>query len=121
MTTTKAHFEIFKKECRYWIQRLGLTDWEIEFKHNNEDKESFCNCRPFLLSRSAVLTLTKDWEDFKLTNYLVRRYAFHEVCELLMGRLDHIAEARFVRKEEIEEERHAIIRRLENAFFEETA
>lgn len=33
MKTTKKQFELFKKECRKWIDRFELNGWEINFTH----------------------------------------------------------------------------------------
>ena len=32
--TTKAHYNLFKKECEYWKKRFQLNDWEIMYYHN---------------------------------------------------------------------------------------
>ena len=36
MKTNKKYFEIFKKECQYWIDFFGLTDYRIEFFMSEE-------------------------------------------------------------------------------------
>jgi len=63
--------------------------------------------------------LSKDWTDaLPLNNKEIRRCAFHEVCELLLGNLRDIAGSRFILEREIDEQVHIIIRTLENVIFE---
>ncbi len=91
------------------------------YSHKELDKNTFANIRANLTGRVATLNLTPEWDDHKITTVKLKRSAFHEVCELLIARLGYIAEARFITSEETEEEGHAIIRRLENAFFEDAS
>jgi len=118
--TTKTHFDIFKRECRYWIRRFGLGDWCVEFFHEQWEGENMAGCAANLSGAVASLCLYRDWKDIAVTNSEIKRIAFHEVCELLVVRLEILAGARFVTKNEIIEARHGIIRRLENAFYEDT-
>lgn len=119
-TTTKAHFEIFKAECRRWLDYFGLKGWDVFFEHDNpENGEScFASCFYRLLGRNATFFLSKDWGHNEVTEQQVRRSAFHEVCELLLSRMKVLARSRFINEDEIEEEIHNLIRTFENTVFE---
>ena len=60
-----------------------------------------------------------EYEDFELTNNDIKRVGFHEVCELLLGRLGNMVYQRFdLNSDDVDEETHRIIRTLENAVWE---
>lgn len=117
--TTPEHFSLFKKECRHWIDRFGLRDWNVTFRQmdiENSDPDSVtgAECVADLKGRVAALVLQADWRDVEVTNRLVREMAFHEVCHLLLWCLMQLALRRSVSEEDIQAEVHAVIRRLEN-------
>ena len=121
MKTTEAHFKIFKIECEKWIARFGLTDWFVDFYH--EDWSESCGegdawCRWVKEGRAASLCLNTSLEniDGKSAPAFLRRLAVHEVAHILFARIQDLAKSRFVEVREIEEEIHVIIRRLENVF-----
>lgn len=117
--TTKKHFKIFKAECAKWVGFFQLRSWEVRYKHQDSDIDKDWNawCSSSWTDRVAHLGLAKNWGSTKPTRYEVRISAFHEVCELLLSRL--IIEAKVDRcpteLDNIKEQTHAIIRRLEHA------
>lgn len=119
--TTPEHFSIFKKECRYWIDKFGLKDWDITFRQmsiESDDLDSVtgAECVADFRNRVAALILQADWGNVvKVTNQIVKAMAFHEVCHVLLWSLMQLALQRSVTVEEIKTETHAIIRRLEGA------
>lgn len=117
MKTTKAHFEIFKQEFRRWVEILGLKDWELFFEH--DDKKNRASVSYNIVSKIATVYLGNNWTHIKaITDYDLSRVAFHEACELMLGRLMEVGRSRYVSEVEFEEAGHDIIRRLENSFFE---
>lgn len=116
--TSPRHFEIFKKECLKWIEIFGLKDWECHFSHDTWDDCNRANLRANITGRIVSINLNPNWENMEINNHEVRKTAYHEICELLLVRLGWLARERTVAEAEVEEEAHAIIRRLENAFFE---
>jgi len=121
MKTTKKHFEIFKKECRYWIQRFGLMDWEVVYEHKfiKDDDNVYADCSGDLEARLVVIRLNTEWGERKTTAENVKFSARHEALELLTMRFYCLARSRFIKQNDLGEVNHEIIRRLENAFFED--
>jgi hypothetical protein len=115
---TKEEYKEFVEECKKWIEIFGLKDWKVDYLQ--EDLEgNWAECRVNGVSnRNVVIVLNKkvNESDEKLIN--IKRTAFHEVVELLIYPLEYLAECRFLQPEEIIDERHSIIRRLENSLFE---
>ena len=121
MKTTAKHFALFKAECRKWLDRFGLKGWRVEFFH--DDHADISNARAWyqvnsIVDRCASIGLTSEWQPDSITNEKIKVSAFHEACELFLVRLRVLAGARFIDESEIDEECHAIIRTLENVFFE---
>ncbi len=119
--TTKKHFKLFKKECRYWLDQFDLGSWRVEIWHENNKDEAgrawmFANWK----GRSADLGLSVDFGKDKITTKQVSRSAFHEVCELFMFLLRIYGEtnANPAQMDEVTCHLHAIIRRLEKAIWE---
>ena len=40
--TTRKDFALFKRECRKWIERLSLGDWEVTFHHDERADRLAC-------------------------------------------------------------------------------
>jgi len=118
--TTEEHFKLFKLECKKWIKEFGLIGWDVSFKHDGEenDRNWLGWCSTNCVGRSATIGLCKDWGKTESDNYEIKRTAFHEVCELLMSRFDTIARTRIIGPDEIDEERHNIIRTMENVIWD---
>jgi len=118
LKTTRQQFRIYKDECKKWVAFFGLTDWRVTIilKDLGEGVAALCEwdinfseCRLLLNSIFA--------DDETLNDKVIRRYAFHEVCHLLLARLHSLSETRYVRSEDaIDDEVHRIVRVLENAF-----
>jgi len=119
--TTSKHFEIFKKEAELWLERLGLIDYRVEFFHKEISKDALAVMDANIDGRVATITLAIDWSHERISTYQLKRTAFHEVIELLLARIGYLGECRFLQNEEIPEEKHNIIRRLENFFYGNTS
>ena len=119
VTTTPEHFEIFKAEFLRWVTILGLTDWELFFKHTNPPEDSRAYIGYTTTYRCATVYLSPIWENFDEppTDEQVRKVAFHEACELLLARLNILAQDRYLRHGEVTEAIHAVIRVMENVLF----
>ena len=118
--TTTKHFACFKRECECWIDRYGLKDWHIYFEHCEiEDRPRTCAmAETDLENRIARITLNDKWENLEPTCALLRNAAYHEVCHVLLCRLTELALSREIFKNVIDDEIHAVIRRLENGISE---
>lgn len=110
-------FLVYAEKVRTLIEVLGLSGWDVEFMHTSElGKIDLCITVVDIPNRDVTFMLNKNWRE-PISERKIKMAAAHEVLHLLLGRLNHLALARFVRKEEIEEEMHSIIRRFENILF----
>ena len=118
-TTTKADFELFKKECEKWIDFFQLRSWEVMLVHADDIEPALGWFATNFKGRTAKIGLTVDWQSDNPTKELIRKVAFHEVCELLLVRLTICVspDATPSLVDDITEQTHAIIRRLEHAVF----
>ena len=120
---TKDFFPAFKDEAEKWVQRFGLLSWRLEIMCQDKEEEpdlidAKAICRAHKQGRIAEIILNEEWPDWAVPSEQdVRRSAFHECCELLMMRLEWLAFDRTTTEEQYEEERHVVIRTLENAVF----
>lgn len=116
--STQKHFKIFKAECEKWLTRLNLRNWEVKYYHKEEDDSIFSWCNFSYSGRSADVCLNINWpEKVPITEYELKRSAFHEVCEILLYPLRYLGECRFLTDSEIDPEVHNVIRILENALW----
>lgn len=116
--TTPEDFKIFQEEVAKWQKRFGLLGWQINTRHQNLRNRAECWTR--MQGRLASIVLGKIFQNYDEPpgEKEIRRTAFHEVCELLLARLQTHAEARNTLPGEIEEAKHEIIRILEHVLFE---
>ena len=110
MKTTKKHFELFKKECKYWIDKLELSNYDVRYKW--EELDHFDEAQSKIkYNYTVVLYLDTDWEE-EVNNKEVKEAAKHEIVHLLLGRLTLNAEARFIGRSEIDEAMEEVVRKL---------
>ena len=116
--TTEEHFKIFKEECEYWLTKFNLKCYSIYYVHD-ECEDAYATIQYDCVNRMATIFFNTDFGDIGISEDHIRETAFHEVCELLLGRLAWLAESRYLGSTDIEEELHNIIRTLENTVFKE--
>ncbi len=116
--TTKKHFAIFKKECEYWLDYFGIKDYDVSFKHVLINPDSCAETSWNIVGRVATITLNINWTNSSLTDLDLKRTAFHEVCELLLGDMTHYLSA-YYSVSFMEMNTHILITRLENSVFME--
>jgi len=114
----KQHYEVYKKEVKRWLKVFGLVGWRVYFRHEDIGHDILGMCTYDLKARNACFWINELWPETDPSVHNVKRTAFHEVCELLFARLNILAMSRFVVEDEIEEERHNLIRKLETVVFE---
>lgn len=113
--TTAKNFAVFCNACEYWLDYLGLKDYEVHYRHQECDCRAMCFADP--AAGIAILVLSKEWHDCPVTDENVEKSAFHEVSELLLAKLVQHAVNRSTTREDIEISTHEIIRRMENTFY----
>ena len=110
--TTVKDFEVFKEEAQKWICIFGLFYWDVDFQHVEllgNDAEVEYDLESHIASMRLSTKVSQ--------KNAIRKFAFHETCELLMARMQTVASARDSNEKMIEEARHEIIRILENSLF----
>lgn len=111
--TTAEHFGWFKDAVNRWQKELGLTDWNIQLRH--EALESAL-ATTYANNAGAVATiaLNTSWNELDIpTKERIERVALHEVIHVLLSDLSYLAECRYTSKEEIDVAEHKTVRRLE--------
>ncbi len=116
--TNKRHYNLFCNEVRKFIDIFGLVGWEVNFEHKRYLSTELAVCITDQQGRTCTISLSPTWVGLKPTDLEVRKSAFHEVCELLLSRLNTFAKDRFVQESQIDEESHNIIRILERVLWE---
>ena len=116
--TTTKHFKQFKRECRKWIRIFGLYGWEVYYFHEDDGAGRRAWASYKAIGRICIMCLNRNWKTVKPTKRLVRLAAFHEVCELLLARVNTEAKYRFASEEVVDEASHEVIRVLEKVLWE---
>ena len=115
--TTKDDFTTFCHECTFWLEKLGLLNYEIDFRHAKIENLAMCAYDD--QGRQATLTLGVDWgAENPITEETVRHAAFHEVWELFFGRVRNMCND-FHAADRTDREIHKLITTIQNVFFEE--
>lgn len=114
MKTTKKDFETFKTECQKWVERFGLTEWNVTFRHRELKSGVAAHTQYDANASSACFSLAKTTDPSENTAYgtTVEDSAKHEVLHLLLAKLFWKGTARYCSFEELEEAEHGVIARL---------
>src|SRR3989304_6757705 len=118
--TSKSDFEYYKKMVKFYLQKFGLMEFEVDFVYRDlkDAGEPLCNsCAGIIIStngRAATFFLNQDWGIDIPNKVNLERSAIHEVTHLLLGEFSCLANARFINEEQLNVVEHTIIRRLEN-------
>ena len=115
--TTVKQYELFQETVREWMSRFGLMGWRADFSHEKED-DARAAVNINFEDRIATFKFSDEWRG-EPDDDKIMRSAFHEVCEVLIGKLGFLAKERCTNDDEIGEEMHVIIRILENTVYKE--
>lgn len=109
--TTKKQFRIFEKECRKWLDKLGLKDWCVLVRHEELEKgNTLARCNWNAEQRQAWLRLNTTT---RAGDHEIKRAALHECLELLLcGCTDIMWKS--AADDIVDAETHKVIRTLEN-------
>ena len=114
---SQSNLNLLKEEADKWFKYFGLIDFDLKVKidsENYEDNLAVATCD--FIAKSAVIKISKCWPDYYLNAFEVKLTAFHEVCEIMLGRLRALADGKFS-DTEVNETIHSVINRLQNTIF----
>lgn len=111
MKTTIKQFELFKRECEYWIEKFELSSFEFRF--------NWCD-----ITAKAQVHLDQVYDgvysidfskniDGELNNDYIKRIAKHEMIHCLIGEFSECGYRRFVDKNEFDKLEEKITNKLE--------
>lgn len=89
--TNQEDFEFFQKECLRWVELLSLHDWSFTFLHEEQE-----NIDGYVLaatnfvfdgSRTASISLSKQWGTVEVTKDMLSQSAQDEVLHVLLAEL----------------------------------
>lgn len=111
--TSELDFAVFTEAVNKWQQTLGLTEWDIQLRHDKTDAlaSTYTNNE----GRVATIILGKTWPNDPITQERVQRAALHEVLHILLSDMAWIGESRFIGTGEMTVAEHSVVRRLERA------
>lgn len=113
-------FELFEKEASYWLSYFGLHDWRVMFFHEELRTGNIAETHMDHIGKCASMLFAKGLDPVYYTVDGVKRTAFHEVCELMLGSLYCLIEPQLITEREhdmMSKGGHDIIRRLENTVY----
>lgn len=115
--TSPELFNVFREEVRRWLHYFGIKEYRVEFEHISM-KSVRADVIFDMWGKTAIIRLNKNWGKDEPTEHLVRKSAFHEVCELMISKIHNMLlhKATYV-QDDVEEEIHRLIRILENTVF----
>lgn len=112
MKISTKQFNYFVKECKKRVSDFGLSGWDITYTLE-DGMQSLAECRTKIPQEAATISLSSDWKSYKkVTKQDLRITANHEMCHLLVARLDCIGRCRFVSESEAEEANEQIANSL---------
>jgi len=114
---TKAHFKKYVKYVKKWIKYWGISEYAIHVIFE-EIEDGYGMCAVDDAGGIGIIGLNPIWDVYrKPTDENLDLVAFHEVCELLLARMWHLALEGEANDKEVMIERHKIIRRMEHSVF----
>ena len=100
MKTTKANFDLFKKECQKWEKLFNLDGWKINYYWKKyEPDDSIGRVKIGVLSRSIAVILNIEVDDELPID--IPLTAKHEMIHCLLGAFSELSWQRFVTLDEV--------------------
>ncbi len=112
----QKYLKLFRIKAEYWFKYFGLLDFSLKIRISSTNMDNLAEATCDHLAKYSTITISKYWPDDHLNEYEVKLTAFHEVCEILLGRIRALAIGKFS-EEEVNETIHSIINRLQNTIF----
>ena len=112
MKVTKKQFAEFKREFKRQAARLGLQGCDVVFSFEPLE-DSFASCASDSEGAVATIALNSEVPEEHFQDLNVPQHAIHEALELLLARIEVLAQSRNFNKYEWDCEKHRVIRTLE--------
>ena len=109
---TKVHFELFKRECKKWIDGFELNNWEVHFSHVALKKGDKAALDWRIDGYVAWIELALEWGEGEVNEKNIKYTAKHEVLHLLTGRLLAQGRSRYISAAEIDEAAEELVQKL---------
>lgn len=111
--TTKRQFKLFCDEFKRQVERMGLMEWRLDCFHEEcQSETNFVEITASYLDRVVAVVL--DIEVYRpVSDEFILATAKHEAIELLVDDAFKIAASPFKTRDELQEKRHTLVRRLE--------
>lgn len=114
---SKSDFKLYKKQCLYWIDKFGITEYEIDFKHHKLDGNSCARTTYNIVAKLACFQLTKFTEGEFCLQSNIDKLALHEVIHLLLADFGKTIEfTKDADNDLVIAQEHAVVQRLLKAF-----
>ena len=112
-------FKYFKERVDHWVDYFGLYNWDVNVHKDEDEYDGELAYATFNVdNKRADIYLSMDWGGTEMTRNELNKTAFHEVIEVMLAEIRHIAGRRDIRFEEIDGAIHSIIRILTATIFE---
>ena len=118
-STTKKDFKLFESECRKWIKKMSLGDWDVDFFHSDREG-ALASTRANWSGKSAAITFNTEWDEEYYNNKQIKITALHEALELLLMELRVLASSRYLAEPDIDHATHTVIQRMVNMLKEDS-
>lgn len=106
------NFRIFVKECKFWVDKLHIDGWGVEYSMSKlGNVESFATITFQSNGMKARITFYQRQNEDQSADQ-IREHAKHEIMHLLIARYATMAENRFCRDEELEQAEEELVQKL---------
>jgi len=103
---------LFKKTFLRYVKILGLTDYQVYFKHEYI-QEAFATLENYEPGKIITVKMTTELYGFDAKVFNPVTSAKHEAVHLLLARIQYLAGNRYVTESSIDEEIEGLVRKLE--------
>ena len=122
-------FGIYKDAVRHWMEFFGLAkEWAVYFELQPLENDAAAQVDIDYVGKRLRFSVTQLYpEECEAPDIrLLQRWAFHEVCEVLLDSAEHVVLEMWEKSDDnykpdwnvLNGNRHTVIRRLENSVFE---
>jgi len=113
MKLKQTHFELFRKECKKWIDKFELNDYYFNFLFEEDlDNAAWCDVND-IENRILNIGLSTTISDKQNSFDWMKKLAKHEIIHAILAKYRWLAYKRCIRREELDEVDEEIVRKLE--------